>query len=162
MQKLGYNQRHQWYPDGGMWMQNQSQEESHFYNEESWSSENNHHLKKHPAMDRYASDLSMHKQHSMLGGKFQESMHSDYGFGNGYAHYGGGVKLPYGGGGGSRFNSAGQHEYFSEETECESSYGTKMDEMKYQQNNWGAETCYANPYGNMNYRPKVQWAAKGV
>jgi len=168
--KMGFGQRQHCYGDERMRMDTQSEEENYFFHEESWSSENNNFHKQqqqHPAMH-----MNMQKQPCKLGGgMFQEGMHSEHGFGNGYAHHGGGRRFPYGGngGGGGRFNSGGQHrEYFSEETEYEEFYteehvGSKLGEMRYQNNN-----CYANAYdrnmiSNMNYKPhKVQWTAKGV
>ncbi|WVZ06184.1 hypothetical protein V8G54_019530 [Vigna mungo] len=162
---MGFGQRQQCYGDGGMRMGSASEEENYFFHEESWSSENNNFHKQHPAM----------QMNRLGGGMFQEGMHSDHGFGHGYARHGGGRKFPYGGsGGGGRLNSGGQHrEYFSEETEYEECYreehvGSKFGEMRYEKNNWGGETCYANGYDrnmitNMNYKPhKVQWTTKGV
>jgi len=173
---MGYGQRQQCYADEGVRM-NQSEEESYFFHEESWGFDNNNHHKQHPAMHMNklgASEHSMQKQQSKLGGMFQGGMHSDHGLGHGYAHHGGGKSFPFGGsGGGGRFNSGGQHhEYLSEHTEYEESYtqehgGAKLG-GRHHQNNWGGETCYANAYDknrftNMNYKPhQLQWTAKGV
>ncbi|CAJ1854361.1 unnamed protein product [Sphenostylis stenocarpa] len=125
------------------------------------------------------SEISMSKQLGKLGGSygmFQEDMHmhSDHGFGLGYAHHGGGRKSPLkgnnssyhalNGGGGSKFNSGVNHEYSSKETDCEEVYteehvGTvtaKVEETRYQQQNWGGDTCYISPY-NRNKITNINW-----
>ena len=132
------------------------------------------------AMD---SEMLMSKQkHGKLGGSsgnniFQEGMHSDHGFGRGYAHHGGGKKLPFAANssnshhfskGGGKFNSGGHHEYFSEESEeYEEAYTeehvgaitAKVEEMRYQHHNLGGDPCYVNPYDRNN---KNWWTAKGI
>ncbi|ESW35673.1 hypothetical protein PHAVU_001G254900 [Phaseolus vulgaris] len=163
--KMGFNQYQQCYGDERMRMDARSEEESYFFQEESWSYDNNHH-NQHPPMHMntlgaYDQQFTQ-KQPCNVGGMFQEGMHS----GHGYAHHGGGRRFPYGGsgggGGGGRLNSGGQrHEYFSEETKYEESYREEhKGEMRYHQNNWGGETSYDR---NMKYKPhKVQWTTKGI
>ncbi|KHN43985.1 uncharacterized protein LOC114394454 [Glycine soja] len=113
--------------------------------------------------------ILMSKQHVKFGGSsgnmFQQGMHSDHGYGRGYAHHGSGKRSPFGankashhfskgGGGGGKFNSGEHHEYFSEETEYEEAYAeehvgaitAKVEEMRYQHHNWAGDTCYVNPY----------------